>query len=30
VALATKIDRIVWAMMSSGEAYRGVARPAAA
>jgi transposase len=30
VALANKMARIVWAMMSSGEAYRGVARPAAA
>ena len=30
VALANKMARIVWAMMSSGEAYRGTARPAAA
>ena len=30
VALANKMARIVWAMMSSGEVYRGVARPAAA
>jgi len=33
VALANKIARIVWAMMASGEAYRGskkVPTPAAA
>jgi transposase len=30
VALANKMARIVWAMMSSGAVYRGVARPAAA
>jgi transposase len=30
VALANIMARIVWAMMSSGEVYRGVARPAAA
>jgi transposase len=28
VALANKMARIVWAMMSSGEAYRGIAHPA--
>ena len=27
VALANKMARIVWAMMSSGEFYRGAARP---
>ena len=30
VALANKMARIVWAMISSGEVYRGVARPATA
>lgn len=30
VALANKMARIVWAMMSSGEAYRGAAQPAMA
>ena len=28
IALANKLARIVWAMMSSGEASRGVARSA--
>ena len=27
IALANKMARIVWAMMSSGEFYRGIARP---